>query len=142
MIDLMPTILDYTGISVRPKGIVGRSLLPLLNGTKQTVRLPEYFVCETRTDRWNRIAVYSRNWMYIENRDRFPKLNRFELQSRYRKQNGLFSDLISRYPEVASPMKGFLSRWEKNFPDGKVTRAKEKASPETLEQLRSLGYIK
>jgi hypothetical protein len=36
----------------------------------------------------------------------------------------------------------FLARWEKKYPDGKVTRAKEKASPETLEQLGSLGYIK
>ncbi len=142
LIDLMPTILDYAGITERPKGLVGRSLLPLLNETEPTVRLPEYSVGETRTDRWNRIAVYSRNWMYIENRDRYPMLNKFELQSRYRRQNGRFSDLISRYPEVAAPMKRFLTGWEKRFPDAPVTRAKEKASRETLEQLRSLGYIK
>jgi arylsulfatase A-like enzyme len=142
LIDLYPTILDYVGISYRPKGIIGRSLLPLLKETAETVRLPQYFVSETRTDPWNRIAVYSRNWMYIENRDHFPKLNRFELQSRYRRQNGRFSDLFRRYPEVAAPLSEFLARWEKKYPDGKVTRAKEKASPETVEQLRSLGYIK
>jgi arylsulfatase A-like enzyme len=142
LIDLFPTILDYLDIPRRPGDIVGRSLLPLLRGTAKTVRLPAFFVSETRTGNWNRIAVYSRNWMYIENRDHFPKLNRFELQSRYRRQNGRFSDLFSRYPEVASPMREFLVRWEKKYPDGEVTRAKEKASRETLEQLRSLGYIK
>ncbi|MBN2408498.1 MAG: sulfatase, partial [Candidatus Aminicenantes bacterium] len=142
LIDLLPTILDYVNIPHRPEDIVGRSLRPLLEGTETSVRLPEYFVAETRTAGWNRIAVYSRNWMYIENRDRFPMLNRFELQSRYRKQNGRFSDLISLQPEAAAPLKEFLTRWEKTFPDGEVTRAKEKASRETLEQLRSLGYIK
>lgn len=142
LIDLFPTVLDYLGISYKPKGIVGRSLRPLLEGTEESVRLPEYFVAETRTANWNRIAVYSRNWMYIENRDRFPKLNRFELQSRFHRQDGRFSDFISRRPEVAAPLKEFLTRWEKEFPDGPVTRAKEKASRETLEQLRSLGYIR
>jgi len=43
---------------------------------------------------------------------------------------------------VAIPTKEFPARREKKYPDGKVTRAKEKASPETLEQLGSLGYIK
>lgn len=142
LIDLFPTILAYLDIPRRPKDIVGRSLLPLLNGTARPVPPPAFFVSETRTGKWNRIAVYSRNWMYIENRDHFPKLNRFELQSRYRRQNGRFSDLFGRYPEVVSPMREFLVRWEKKYPDGEVTRAKKKASPETLEQLRSLGYIK
>jgi hypothetical protein len=80
--------------------------------------------------------------MYIENRDRFPSLKRFELQNRYRRQNGRFSDLLAAYPEVSAPMKEFLAGWEKRYPDGRVTRGKEKASRETLEQLKSLGYIR
>jgi arylsulfatase A-like enzyme len=142
LIDLAPTLLDYVGIPRRPKGRVGVSLLALVEGKKETVELPEYEVAETRTEPWNRIAVFSRNWMYIENRDRFPKLKRFELQSRYQRQNGRFSDLLSAYPEVAAPMKEFLVRWEKKYPDAPVTRGKQKASRETLEQLRSLGYVK
>jgi arylsulfatase A-like enzyme len=142
LIDLAPTILDYVGIPRRPKGRVGRSLVALITGTAETVEMPEYEVAETRTEPWNRIAVYSRNWMYIENRDRFPKLKRFELQSRYRRQNGRFSDLIAIHPEVAAPMKEFLVRWEKKYPSGQVTRGKEKASRETLEQLKSLGYVR
>jgi arylsulfatase A-like enzyme len=142
LLDLAPTLLDYAGISRRPKDRVGISLLPLVRGEEETVELPEYNVAETRTQPWNRIAVYSRNWMYIENRDRYPKLKRFELQSRYRKQNGRFSDLIALHPEVAGPMKEFLTYWEKKYPDGPITRGKQKASRETLEQLKSLGYIK
>jgi arylsulfatase A-like enzyme len=142
LLDLAPTLLDYAGIPRRPKDRVGISLLPLVRGEEETVELPEYNVAETRTQPWNRIAVYSRNWMYIENRDRYPKLKRFELQSRYRKQNGRFSDLIALHPEVAGPMKEFLTYWEKKYPDGPITRGKQKASRETLEQLKSLGYIK
>ena len=142
LIDLAPTILDYVGIPRRPKDRVGTSLLALVRGTAEAVKLPEYEVAETRTGHWNRIAVYSRNWMYIENRDHYPTLKRFELQSRYRRQNGRFSDLIGARPEVAAPMKQFLARWEKKYPDGRVTRGKEKASRETLEQLKSLGYVK
>jgi arylsulfatase A-like enzyme len=142
LLDLAPTILDYVGIPRRPKDRVGTSLLALVRGEAKTVELPEYEVAETRTRPWNRIAVYSRNWMYIENRDRYPKLKRFELQSRYRRQNGRFSDLLALHPEVAGPMKEFLARWEKKYPDGPVTRGRQKASRETLEQLKSLGYIK
>jgi arylsulfatase A-like enzyme len=142
LIDLAPTILDYVGLARRLKDRVGTSLLTLVRGTAEAVALPPYEVAETRTGSWNRIAVYSRNWMYIENRDRFPSLKRFELQSRYRRQNGRFSDLIAARPEVAAPMREFLASWERKYPDGRVTRGKEKASPETLEQLKSLGYIR
>lgn len=142
LIDLMPTILDYVKISKRPSHIAGKSLLPLINGTRDTINLPEYFVAETRSNNNNKVAVYSKNLIYIENRDKYPGVNPRELQSRYRRQNGKRTDLIKQKPEVAAIMERFLKEWEGKYPQAKITPCKKKASPETLEQLKSLGYLK
>lgn len=142
LIDLLPTLLDYLKISRRPSDIVGKSLLPLIEGTKTKISLPKYFVVETRTNNYYKIAVYGKNWIYIENRANDPGVNPRELQRRYRKQNGKLTDLITKEPEIAGAMKEFLKKWESKFPDGKVTPWKEKPSPEAIEQLKSLGYIK
>jgi len=142
LVDLLPTLLDYLNISRRPAGLIGKSALPLMEGTKGKINLPEYFVSETRTNFNYKVAVRSRNWVYIENRDKYPGVNPRELQSRYRRQNGKRTDLIQEKPEIAARMEKFLKNWEKKYPDGKVTPCKEKASPETIEQLKSLGYIK
>lgn len=142
LIDLLPTLLDYLDIKVKLPGIVGRSLLPLINGTREKIDLPKYVVAETRTQEQFKVAVYSRDWIYIENRRPYPGVNPKELQSRYGRQNGKWSDLINEKPEIAAGMAEFLKTWEKKFPQAKPTPLKKKASPETLEQLKSLGYIK
>jgi arylsulfatase A-like enzyme len=142
LIDLLPTILDYLKISKKPSGIVGKSLLPLIKGTKERINLPKYFVAETRTNNNYKLAVYSKSWIYIENRDHYPGVNPFELQSRYRRQDGKWTDLINEKPDIAAGMREFLKKWEKKFPESKITPCREKASPETVEQLKSLGYLK
>ncbi len=52
-IDLMPTILDYTGQSV-PQGIHGRSLRPLLEG--ESVAWRDYAFCQ-RADAWRMLRT-------------------------------------------------------------------------------------
>jgi arylsulfatase A-like enzyme len=142
LVDLMPTLLDYLDIRVKLPGIVGRSLLPLAQGIREKIDLPEYAVAETRTQEQFKVAVYSRDWIYIENRRPYPGVNPKELQSRYSRQNGRRSDLINEKPEIAAEMAEFLVEWEKKFPQAKPTPPMKKTSPETLEQLKSLGYIK
>ena len=142
LVDLLPTLVDYLDIKVKLSGIVGRSLLPLVNGDREKINLPEYAVVETRTQEQFKVAVYSRNWIYIENRRPYPGVNPKELQSRYGRQNGRQSDLIKEKAEIAAEMAEFLVEWEKKFPQAKPTPPIKKISPETLEQLKSLGYIK
>jgi len=142
LIDLLPTVLDYLKISGKPSKIVGKSLLPLIKGTKERISLPKYSVAETRTSNVYKVAVFGKNWIYIENRAYHPGLNLRELQSRYRKQDGKRTDFINKEPEIAEAMAKFLKTWERKFPDGKVTPWKQEPSPETIEQLKSLGYIK
>lgn len=142
LIDLMPTLLDYLGISRRSEDIVGKSLLPLIEGTEERIDLPEYFVAETRTNDLFKLAVYSKGWIYIENRDKSRGVNPRELQSRYGRQEGKRTDFIHKNPQIAAVMEKFLKEWETKFPEAAVTPSKKKASPETIEQLKSLGYIK
>ena len=113
-----------------------------MNGTRATIDLPEYFVAETRSNKNNKVAVISKHLLYIENRDGYRGVNPRELQSRYRRQNGKRTDLIKQKPDVAARMERFLKEWERKYPEAKITPCKKKASPETLEQLKSLGYLK
>jgi arylsulfatase A-like enzyme len=142
LIDVMPTLLDYLKISRRPPDLVGKSLLPLVKGAKEKINLPKYFVAETRMNNLFKLAVYSKNYIYIENRQKYPEVNPRELQSRYRRQDGRRTDFINEHPEIAAAMEIFLKEWERKFPEGKITPSQKEASPETTEQLRSLGYIK
>jgi arylsulfatase A-like enzyme len=142
IVDLLPTLLDYLNIRVKLPGIVGKSLLPLIKGSREKIDLPEYSVAETRTQEQFKVAVYSRNWIYIENRRPYPGVNPKELQSRHGRQNGKWSDLINEKPEIAAGMAEFLKTWERKFPQAKPTSPKEKATKETIEQLKSLGYIR
>jgi choline-sulfatase len=141
-IDLMPTLLDYVGID-SPPGLIGRSLLPLINGASDVPGLPRYFVSETYFRGRDKVAVYSADWEYIENRDRYPGVDPRELQRNGEAQDGSLTNVLSQYPRVGQALKKFLDDWEKRHPKAKPTPCKDKeAMSKTLEQLKSLGYIK
>jgi choline-sulfatase len=142
LIDLMPTLLDYVGIAP-PGGLAGHSLLPLINGARDVPELPRYFVAETYLRGSNKIAVYSPRWEYIENRDGQVGCDPRELQRNRSTQDGSLTNVLPQYPRVAQALKKFLDKWEKEHPRAKPTPCKDKeAMSKTLEQLKSLGYIK
>jgi arylsulfatase A-like enzyme len=141
-IDLMPTLLDYVGIG-SPPGLTGCSLLPLINGASDEPGLPRYFVAETHFRGSDKAAVYSAGWEYIENRDKQPGSDPRELQRNGAAQDGSLTNVLSQYPKVGQALKKFLDDWEKRYPRAKPTPCKDKeAMSKTLEQLKSLGYIK
>jgi len=141
-IDLMPTLLGYVGVDP-PRGLAGHSLVPLINGSNDQLDLPRYFVAETYFRRSNKIAVYSAKWEYIENRDGQAGSNARELQRNGAKQDGNLTDVLPEYPRVGQALKKFLDEWEKNHPKARSTPCQDKeAMSKTLEQLKSLGYIK
>ncbi len=140
LIDLMPTVLDYLGIQL-PKGIQGRSLLRIIEGEESDVNLPQYFVAETNWRNVEKIALYSDRWKYIENRDNWDGVNRYELQPMGIKENGIKTDRIEYEPGIAEEMKGFLRAWEKAHPKTPPTLLEHNPSLEEIRQLRSLGYL-
>jgi len=149
LLDMMPTILDYLGIPV-PDSVEGLSLMPLVRGETDRLPLPEYFVTETQFRINDKIAVYSPEWKYGENRDvdyitrkeRDQGVNSLELQLVGKKENGRKTDKISTHASVAEPMELFLREWEEQHPKVKPVPLKKAVSEEEKQQLRSLGYLR
>lgn len=141
LLDLVPTLLDFSGISPH-QNMIGKSVLALLSSQKSNLGLPEYFVAETNMRDAIKISVFSNDWKYIENRDNWDEVNAFELQKMGMKENGRMTDKISEFSETALMYKTFLSQWEEKFPKVKSFQPISSLSEKEIEQLKSLGYIK
>lgn len=141
LVDVMPTILDFLDISA-PKEIVGKSLLPMIGSDSSEMGLPEGFVAETYFRGLNKIAVYSSQWKYIENRDGYPGVNEQELQPTGVKEDGRLTDAINTHPEVAQRMQEYLKAWRRRFRKVEPTPHKEDMAGESMEQLRTETYRK
>jgi hypothetical protein len=140
LLDLMPSLLDYLGIS-KPHHIHGKSVLQLINEENSGVGLPEFFVAETYFRKSNKIAVYSDQWKYIENRRDHEGVNRFELQPIGVKENGKATDKIEEKKEISLIMKKFLLLWEKRYSKEEAISTYQKLTKEESKQLKSLGYL-
>jgi arylsulfatase A-like enzyme len=140
LLDLMPTLLDFAGLPA-PPGLEGVSLLPLLRGEAGDVSLPEVFVAETEFRSARKIAAWSPEWRYIENRDGQRGAPRRELQRPGPDENGFATDQAARFPEVTARLAGFVAEWEKQHPRADPRPREQPLSPAEIEQLRSLGYL-
>lgn len=140
LLDLMPTLLKFVRISP-PDGIDGMALQGLFRG--ESPGLPEHFVTETNWKIVDKIAVYSDEWKYFENRDDWPGVNPQELQRMGVRENGRTTDSIDDRGNVARALKRYLDGWEKIYPKADSTsNPRKRPSKEEIEQLKSLGYIK
>ena len=142
LLDLMPTILEYVHVPI-PDDIEGKSLLGLIDGSKQDIELPNFFVTETNWNKVDKIGVYSGRWKYIENRDQWPGVNPYELQAVGVRENGKVTDRIDREPEMGEELKKYLNLWEDLYKkvDSSSFNGKRPSKKE-LDQLKALGYIK
>ncbi len=138
LLDLMPTVLDFLGVQP-PPDMRGTSLVPLINGG--TVDLPERFFVETYFRGTNKLGVYAEDWKLFHNRDEYPKVNPVELQRMGIMENGVLTDEIQRFPEVALELTAYLREWEISYLPADPVELGEDLSQEAIEQLRSLGYL-
>lgn len=140
LLDVMPTLLDLAGAEP-PEGIQGVSLAELLSDPDADVAVPDHAVVETSFRGVNKIAVYSRDWKYVENRDRHPGCRPVELHRVGEMENGWRTDLAPRHPDDARALRSWLSSWEDGFPKAAPVRVAEEPSERQLDQLRSIGYL-
>jgi arylsulfatase A-like enzyme len=148
LLDLMPTLLDCAGIKLPGKKnassrLQGYSLLGLLKAKGNPPHLPEpeFDIAETNWRKVNKIAVYGDKWIYIENRDGWPGVNRRELQPVGLTENGKLTDKIQEEPQIAQKMKQFLSQWERTHKRSKPTFPRGTLTEKEIQQLKSLGYL-
>lgn len=140
LLDLMPTLLDFAGVD-GPDEMVGRSLMPLVRGTKKRVGLPDHFVVETQLRRADKIAVYSSSWKYVENNDRHVGTRPRELHPIGSMEDGVVTDVAGSNRAVAEALSEYLRDWESTHPRAAAT-FRDRAAPDSLvKQLRAIGYV-
>jgi arylsulfatase A-like enzyme len=141
LLDIQPTVLDYARAPVSDR-TAGRSLLPMMTGSGAAPTLPDLLVAETNWRDVDKIAVYSEDWMYIENRDGWKGVNEFELQRIGAPQNGRATDRINARPEIAERLRQAMAEWEERWKPAPAVEPVAGPSDEETDQLKSLGYIK
>jgi hypothetical protein len=140
LLDLMPTLLDYAGIA-GPEGMAGTSLMPLLRDAADDVDLPEIFVVETQFREADKIAAYSEEWIYIENRDHHGGTNPRAVQRAGVAANGARTDLADREASVVEKHAAYLKPWQQSHPRAEPTVRNDELSEALEKQLRGLGYL-
>lgn len=166
-IDLMPTLLDLSGLPA-PEGVQGQSLVPLIaasrnrpqeagagsveksataSGWKKQTAITE----KARTEHSGgpppreseSYGVVLDGWKLIHNANRATGMPEFELFNRAEDPFDL-KNVAAEHPDIVERLKGELESWHKMVAAAQLPESlsEENISPEELERLRSLGYIK
>ena len=140
LLEVMPTILDYLGIDP-PKGIDGRSMMPVLSGSSERVDLPEFVPLESYFQGGNLRGVYGDKYLYVENAKPHAGTDAKEIQPRGRPQDGSRTNLITKRPKAAGVLGDYLRDWESEHPKVEPTGFKNALTREEIEQLEAIGYL-
>ncbi len=140
LIDVLPTVLEYLGTPL-PGGLDGVSLMPLLRGDAEAPGLPEAFVVETAYRSYWKIGLYAPPWKYIENRDNHSRLDPFELQPWGIHEDGPRTDRSAQNASVVERLRAELHAWETDHPRVPSTSLESIPGTDTIEQLKSIGYV-
>jgi arylsulfatase A-like enzyme len=158
LVDIMPTLLEYAGLTL-PPGLQGQSLRPLLgtdgrggqvaaagSGWKRRPVIAEKqpqggsgHPLETES-----YAIMDGNWKLVHNVARPPEMAEFELFDFYKDPLDQ-KNVASAHPDVVERLGKTLDAWHrmalqaKLKPDSEDTKG---MTAEQLERLRSLGYVK
>ena len=128
-LDIVPSLLDWTGIRSNGFGLEGLSLVPLVESGEA---INSYaFSAQTR----ERAVTSSSHKLIVKLRSQEPLL--FDLT----RDPGELLDISASQPDLVETMRREIERWmtglEKNGVPGSILNAEE----EMEEKLRSLGYI-
>jgi arylsulfatase A-like enzyme len=149
-IDVFPTLLELNGIAP-PAGIQGQSLVPLLTGQGQWKKRPA--VSEKQKTSSNgapppydteSFAIVDGDWKLIHNTARPDGAAEFELYD-FVKDPLNKTDVAAQHADVVARLSKQLDGWQQMTkaarlkPDSETTKS---LSPEQLQRLRSLGYVR
>jgi arylsulfatase A-like enzyme len=163
-LDLMPTVLDLSGLPI-PENVQGQSLVPLMAAARQVSQsnaqgsvaeiasgmgwTPQPAVTEKSDDPQGEnpkgllsYAIIDDGWKLVHN-VKSPD-NRAEYELYHHQEDPLdLANLLGDHLDIADTLKGKLAEWHKmveagQLPEGEST---EGISEKELERLRSLGYV-
>jgi arylsulfatase A-like enzyme len=159
-IDIMPTMLDVSGLT-HPRAIQGQSLVPLLGMIGKsaadwkrrpaiTEKQPMREAADTpdpnheNEESWQSFAINDGEWKLIHHTIRPAERPEYELFDARRDPLDQH-DVAGEHPDVVQRLSKALDGWHQMAlasrvkPDAETT---QKMSPEQLQKLRSLGYVK
>jgi len=128
-VDIMPTVLDYLGITHSEIPINGRSLRPLIEGTDRGSR-----VVFSDQGRW-RAADNGDFKLMLEAAEMRPAL--FDLKADPLERN----DILQSQPQIGRQLWLELERWLVATEGSVGSRKALEAGAETQERLQALGYL-
>ncbi|HVR72247.1 MAG TPA: sulfatase [Vicinamibacteria bacterium] len=158
LVDIMPTLLETSGLSV-PKEAQGQSLRPLLaardapgtaaanGGWKRRPLVSEkhpFGDTKEFPGASESYAIVEGDWKLIHNVVRAPGKPEFELFDFYKDPHDQ-RDLAAANPEVVARLGKMLDGWRRLAKQAQLkpdTEAVKGMSAEQLERLRSLGYVR
>ncbi len=131
VLDLMPTLIEVAG-AIFPDGLQGSSLMPIIGGTSN----PPY-IAFSETDRDGGMTSVVMNGMQLVTTVEQTSL--FDLSA----DPMALGDLAQDLPERATVLSEHLGAWSKMVSATSLDpeRKTEDLDDDTLDQLRSLGYI-
>jgi arylsulfatase A-like enzyme len=152
-IDVMPTLLELSGIA-SPEGIQGQSLVPLVRaGADPSAWVPRPAITEKAKTSGGfappphdteSYAIVDAGWKLVHNVARPDGTPEFELYD-FAKDPLNTRDVAAQHPEVVARLAKALQGWRamataaRLKPDSETTRS---LSPEQLQRLKSLGYVR
>jgi arylsulfatase A-like enzyme len=140
LLDLAPTILDLVGAEI-PAGMEGVPRTGLVLGAVPESDAPTFFVTETEFRKAEKIAVYTDEWKYFENRDNHPGTAPRELQPKDGPELGVRTNRLRDHPGEGAQLAASLERWEDIHPKAAATRPRGGISRHLRNQLRAMGYV-
>lgn len=131
VLDLMPTLIESAGANA-PVGLQGASLMPIIDGTSN----PPY-IAFSESDQGDGMTSVVMNGMQLVTIGGQTSL--FDLKA----DPMALTDLASKFPERAEVLSEHLQAWSKMVAAASLDpeRKTEDLDDDTLDQLRSLGYI-
>jgi arylsulfatase A-like enzyme len=139
LIDIMPTVFDWLNIE-KPELFIGESLTPLVMGGEGGHRGA---YCEGTLYGKNKIAWRGPRYKYIL--ELFRNVEPVEELYDWQNDPGESNDLSGTLPEQAEKMRGELIRFFMDITkraDGMSQPSQVDLSPDRIEMLKSLGYIR
>ena len=151
LIDIMPTLLELAGLPA-VDGAQGQSLVPLLaDSVGEWVPRPAFIQKAITTDPrgpsprdTESYAVIAGQWKLVHNRVRHDESPEFELYDVGADPLDLV-DLSAEHPDVVERLARDIDRWHRVAEAARLPAdadSTEGMSPEQLERLRGLGYIR
>ncbi len=141
-VDLVPTAMDILGLAEEKKGMEGKSLLPLVEGSAKGIH--EYVIDEgghgaqvaLRTEKWKFIKTFD-DISYLANFQRNKgDVELFDLES----DPGEKKNIAKENPETCRRLSGLLDKWLASRAGAEQAEMIE-ADEETKKKLEALGYL-